>query len=265
MTCHFEEGALDNANDNCRLIHGDCLVEMARLEAGSVDMVLCDPPYRVISGGTSSELAAGYKGSILKKNDGKIFTHNNIKISEYMPEFFRVLKPGSHCYVMTNNLNLRELLNVADAVGFGFHNLLAWRKNNCTANRWYMKETELVCFFYKRPAKPIVNMGSKQIFECDNVRDRQHPTQKPVELMAHYIKNSSVVGNVILDPFAGSGTTLVAAINTGRNFIGIERDENYFAIARKRIGEARPVGQPVPATPTPANDNLPADLFGATA
>jgi site-specific DNA-methyltransferase (adenine-specific) len=223
------------------LYNGDCLEVMPTLAANSVDLILCDPPYRVVSGGTSSELAVGYRGSILEKNDGKIFKHNDIEIADYLPEFYRILKPGSHCYVMTNNINLRELLNVAERVGFGFHNLLAWRKNNCTANRWYMKEAEWVCFFYKRPAKPINHMGSKQIFEFDNIRGRVHPTQKPVELMLHYIENSTTVGQVVLDPFLGSGTTGVAARNCQRNFIGIERDPDYFAIARERIEGARKV------------------------
>lgn len=230
------------------LHHGDCLEVMRGIASGSVDLILTDPPYRTISGGTSSELAQRHSTSILAKNDGKIFEHNDIEIRSYMPEFYRLLKDGSHCYVMTNNINLRELLNVADEVGFGLHNLLAWRKNNCTANRWYMKEAEWVCFFYKRPAKRINNAGSKQIFEWDNIRDRLHPTQKPVELMLHYIENSTNPGQIVLEPFMGSGTTGVAAIQSGRRFIGIERDPEYFAICQKRIGEVRGPGLVVDPT-----------------
>jgi len=67
---------------------------------------------------------------------------------------------------------------------------------------------------------------------------KQHPTQKPIDLMERIVKTSSKEGGIILDPFMGSGTTAIACINTGRNFIGIEKDPEYFKIAEKRIDEA---------------------------
>lgn len=217
---------------------GDCIERMSEIPDGSVDMVFTDPPYRTISGGTSSTHAQGWKTSVLSKNDGKIFAQNDVTISSYMEHFFRVLKPGSHCYVMTNNLNLRNLLNVAEEIGFKFHNLLAWRKNTCTANRWYMKELELVCLFYKRPAQRINNAGSKQIFEFDNPRMKRHPTEKPVELIQHYIENSTQQGGLVLDPFAGSGSTAVAAQRVNRRWISCEMDAAYYYPALQRIAKS---------------------------
>jgi DNA modification methylase len=126
---------------------------------------------------------------------------------------------------------------VAEEVGFNFHNLLAWRKNTCTANRWYMKEMELICFFYKKPAKAIINMSSKQIFEFDNPTNKKHPTEKPYQLVEHYILNSSLEGELVLDPFGGSGTTAIAAINTNRKWVCIEKDETYYSKAIKRISD----------------------------
>ncbi len=73
----------------------------------------------------------------------------------------------------------------------------------------------------------------------DNIlRNKEHPTEKPIELMKLYIENSSNENDTVLDPFMGSGSTGVACKNTNRNFIGIELDENYFNIAKKRIEEA---------------------------
>lgn len=218
-----------------RFYNEDCFDAMREIPDGVIDMVITDPAYKTISGGTSSIEAQKWNTSILSKNDGKIFTHNDVKIIDYMKEFFRLLKPSSHCYVMTNNLNLRELLNIAEQVGFGFHNLLAWQKNNCTANRWYMKEMELVCFFYKKPAKNINNMSSKQIFKFDNIKNKVHPTQKPVELMQHYIENSSSENEIILDAFAGYGSTAIAAININRKWVCIEKDKEYYDKAIERI------------------------------
>jgi site-specific DNA-methyltransferase (adenine-specific) len=226
------------------LHHGDCLDVMPTLEAGSVDLILTDPPYRTISGGTGSKYRAGWLTSILAKNDGRIFMHNDIKIREYLPELFRVLRAGGDCYLMINNLNMREMLNAAHEVGLGFHGLLGWQKNNCTANRWYMKEVEWVAYFYKAPAMAINAMGSKQLFTCDNPRNKLHPTQKPVALFEHYIANSSQPGGVVLDPFMGSCTTGVACLNTDRRFIGIEQDAEYYAIAQQRMAKAAAVHQP---------------------
>jgi site-specific DNA-methyltransferase (adenine-specific) len=220
---------------NGQFLHGDCLELMREIPDGSVDMVCTDPPYRVISGGTSSELAAGWSGSVLSKNDGKIFAHNDIEISSYMPALYRVLKPSGHAYVMTNNMNLRDLLNIAESCGFSFHNLLVWVKNTATANRWYMKNLEYTCLFYKKPAKRINNAGSKQTFNFDNPRNKRHPTEKPVELMRHYIENSSDPGQIVLDPFAGSGTTAISAENAGRRWTCIERDPTYYEAAIGRV------------------------------
>jgi len=216
-------------------------IEMMRSMAdSSVDMVFTDPPYRTISGGKKPVEGFGWHVSVVRENDGKIFKHNDVKCQDYLGEMFRVLKPGSHAYIMTNNLNLKEMLIESEVAGFGFHNLLVWRKNTCTANRWYMKEMELVLFLYKRPARKINNPGSKQIFESDNPRDKIHPTQKPVDLISHYIENSSNIGDLVLDPFAGSGSTCVAAELSGRKWIASEIDPEYFAVASENLKSCVP-------------------------
>lgn len=211
----------------------DAIEHMQSMPDECIDMIFTDPPYRVISGGM---VGCAERGQFkMHTANPQLFKHNSVSISDYMTQFYRLLKPGTHCYVMTNNLNLRELLNVAESVGFGFHNLLVWRKNTCNANRWYMKEMEMVCFFYKKPAKRIVNAGSKQIFEAPNPRDKRHPTEKPIELMQHYIENSSAVGDLVLDPFAGSGSTAIAAQRLGRRWLSIEMDPVFYYGAAARI------------------------------
>ena len=137
---------------------------------------------------------------------------------------------------MTNTINLEKYLTLARETGFGLHNVLIWEKNNCTPNRWYMKNCEYILFLRKGKAKRINNVGSKTVHSFDNIiGNKNHPTEKPVSLMEYYITNSSNVGDTVLDPFMGSGSTGVACLNTNRNFIGMELDKNYFEIARKRI------------------------------
>ena len=214
---------------------GDCLTLMSQIESGSIDAIITDPPYRVISDGNQKGLSYKHKGSITEKNDGKIFQHNDISCRDYFPEFFRVLKDNAHLYIMVNVLNLTERLTEAQKY-FALHNLLVWEKQNAGPNRWYMKNAEYVLFLRKGKAFPINNMGSKTVHQFyNNVGNKLHPTEKPIELMQLYIENSSVEGEVILDPFAGSFPVAIACINTNRKYICIEKDENYFNIGSERI------------------------------
>ena len=216
---------------------GDCLDVMRDIPDGSVDMVCTDPPYRVFSGGNKSNPSLSKS---LGGNDGKIFQHNDISFSDWMPLVFQKLKPNSHAYIMTNVKNLFDLHSCAISCGFQVHNLLVWEKQNATANRWYMKNCEYTLFLRKGDAFPIKNMGSKTVHKFQNpIGCKLHPTEKPVDLMRLYIENSTNPGDTVLDPFLGSGTTGVAAANTGRRFIGIEMDPDYFTIAQARIQKAQ--------------------------
>lgn len=79
-------------------------------------------------------------------------------------------------------------------------------------------------------------MGTFSIIEVPNVKDKKHPSEKPIDLMKILINNSSNEGDIVLDPFMGSGTTGIACKQLNRNFIGIEIDDGYFNIAKERIG-----------------------------
>lgn len=220
------------------LLMGDCLDWLKKFESESVDLVVSDPPYKVISGGRdNSELSDRHKSSIVTgKNDGKIFDYNSIKCEQWLPEIYRVLKNDSHCYLMTNLLNLENFIVQSQKFGFKLHNLLIWEKQNSTPNRWYMKNCEYVLFLRKGKAKPINNMGSKTVHQFENpFGNKQHPTEKPVDLMQYYIENSSKIGDIVLDPFVGCGTTAVASKLSNRKWIAIEQDEKYCQISKERL------------------------------
>lgn len=227
----------ENMTPTTTLLHGDCLELMKDIPDGSVDLIVTDPPYRTISGGNkSTKWKSGWSTSVLSENDGKIFEHNDINHLDWLKESYRVLADSSHIYIMTNLLNLFTIQQLAEQVGFKLHNLLVWEKNNANANRWYMKNCEYVLFMRKGNAKTINNPSSKTVHKFNNIiGNKIHPTEKPVELMELYILNSSKEGETVLDPFMGSCSTGVAAINLNRNFIGIEKDEAYFKIAEQRI------------------------------
>ena len=154
-----------------------------------------------------------------------------------MPEIYRVLKQNTHCYIFTNILNLTEMLNESSKAGFKLHNVLVWEKNNCTPSQYYMKNCEYILFLRKGKAKWINDIGgSKTVHKYNNIiGNKVHPTEKPVELLEFYIRNSSKENDIVLDPFMGSGSTAIACINTNRQYIGFEIDEEYCNIANERI------------------------------
>lgn len=242
----------------------DCLEGMKSLPDESVDLVVTDCPYKIIAGGVTIEQREDEVSGVfskravsdgsrlgnkwLKKNadeipcavrQGKMFEHNDVSFEAWLPEIFRVLKNGSHCYIMINGRNLKDLQVQAEKVGFKFVNLLAWKKNNVTPNKYYMQQMEFILLLRKGKARNINNMGTSNCLEIPNIiGKKKHPTEKPVEMMEISIENSSDKNDIVLDPFFGSGSTLIAAVNTDRHYIGFELDEQYFDIACERLDAA---------------------------
>ena len=206
---------------------------------GSIDLVATDCPYHIVPGGCTNK---GKGNGIFEKqnaSDGKLFTHNEIEFSEWLPEVFRVLKSDSHCYIMINGRNLKQLQQEAENVGFAFQNILVWDKGNVTPNRYYMNACEFVLMLKKGKSRTINAPGTANVLRFKNrTGKKNHPTEKPVELMECLLKNSTNFSDVVLDPFMGSGSTGVAGVNIGRRFIGIELDPGYFKIAKERIDKA---------------------------
>jgi site-specific DNA-methyltransferase (adenine-specific) len=222
-----------------KIYNTDALSKMDEMikEGIKVDLLITDPPYKVVSGGGGDGANSKRPRGMLQRHDGKLFDYMNIKISDWMPKVYQILKEGSHAYIFTNVLNLTEMLNEAEKAGFKLHNLLVWKKNNCTPSQYYMKNGEYILFLRKGKAKWINDIGgSKTVNEFNNViGNKVHPTEKPIDLLKFYINNSTNEGDLVFDPFLGGGSTAVAAIETKRNYLGFEIDEEYFKIAENRI------------------------------
>ena len=222
------------------LFHGDCLEVMRDIPDGSVDMVVTDPPYKLTSRGTSGSMGGAFWTGELAKN-GKVFENGSVDISDWIGECYRVLKGGTHIYIMVNDKNLMRYLNEVDRSGFNFVKTLVWVKPNKICGRWYMTQKETIILARKGGQRPINNAGTSDVLFTPSFKKQKadklnlHDTEKPTELMQVLIENSSKENDVILDPFMGIGTTAIACINTGRNFIGIEKEEKYFKIASERI------------------------------
>jgi DNA modification methylase len=130
------------------------------------NIIVTDPPYKMTSRCSSGSTGGMLKKEICKK--GKVFSNNDIKPIEYIPEFYRVLKSDAHCYIMTNHINLIEILNVATNCGFHFVKSLIWDKGNKIMGRYYMSQFEYILFFRKGYDKPINDFGTSDILRIPN-------------------------------------------------------------------------------------------------
>lgn len=229
---------LNNNHPRTKLICGDCMEQLKHFEDNSIDLIVTDPPYRTTSRGNC--LGGGmFKKKINLK--GQVFTYNNTDCSEYVPEFYRVLKDGSHCYVMTNHVNLVNILNVFIESGFHFIKSLIWDKQNKIVGTYYMSQFEYILFFRKGRGVKINHCGTSDILSVQNKKTKDengknyHDTEKPVELMKILIDNSSKEYDIVLDPFMGIGSAGIACKELNRYFIGIEIDQTYFKIAEQRM------------------------------
>ena len=221
---------------------GDCRDILPTL--GKVDAVVTDPPYLVSKGGFASnlQLDGGFGGWMKDYGNGGDIVLCDLNFSDWMTVVFNALGDQAHAYFMTNGRNLSAMQAAGEDAGFRLHTVLVWDKRAALPNKYYQNVTEFGLFMFKGKAKTINNPGSKNLVSIFQRDESEHPTEKPVELMRYWIGNSSAPDDMILDPFMGSGTTGVAAVQMNRHFIGIEREPKYFDIACKRIEDAQKQG-----------------------
>lgn len=222
-----------------RIYNEDCLEGMKRIPNGYVDLIVTDPPYKLTSRGATGTMSGYWTNDATKK--GRVFEHNDIDVSEYLPEFYRILKEDAHCYVMCNNLNMTHFFEVIGRSGFHFVKLLVWDKQSKICGTYYMGQVEFIFLLRKGKDKHINNCGTSDLLSFANNREKDangnniHDSQKPIPLMQTLIVNSSDANEIVLDPFMGSGTTAIACIKEHRHYIGFELSKEYYDKAIQRI------------------------------
>ena len=247
-----EVDKIDKIGDSVLLYHGDCLEEMNKIPDASVDMVLCDLPY----GTTACKWDAvipfaplwGQYNRILKENGtvalfcAQPFTselvHSNIKGFKY-PLYW--VKPQGTDPLMSR---FRPMNNVDEVAifynGKNTYNPQMGRGKPYKVVRDKKDRINETTFMKKFTETTTVNKGDRLPLRTMYFNQERgfHPTQKPVALLEYLIRTYTNDGETILDNCMGSGSTGVACVNTGRKFIGIELDREYYKIAEKRIGAA---------------------------
>lgn len=210
-------------------MQGDCLDLIRDVSDESVDLILTDPPYCI---GTTGN---GTKAS---------WTDNNL-IRPFFDELFsqykRVIKHAGCIYINTDWRTYPFIYPLLQKY-FEVKNLIVWDYEWIKAGSHYRYSHEFIIYCTMPECKRMFSASERDVWRMRPVNytaARLHNAQKPVELYEKAINNSSRSGDTILDTFMGSGTVGVACFNTGRNYIGMEIDENYFQIAQKRISETQ--------------------------
>lgn len=157
------------------IYNGDCLEYMQSLQNECIDLVVTDPPYKLTSRGSSGTMSGYWKTDIAKQ--GRVFAHNDIDIEQYLPEFYRILKPNAHCYIMCNNLNLPHFFEIIGKSEFHFVKLLAWDKQSKICGTYYMGQIEHIFLLRKGKHKPINNCGTSDLLSFANKRDKKNRWQ----------------------------------------------------------------------------------------
>ena len=227
------------------LYHGDCLEVLPTLRAGSVGAVIADPPYA--SGGRQQ---ANARNIILKNDDehrsvDEWFLTDNMGSDTYVRwmrqiarECLRVSVLGAHAYVFTDWRQYTNLVTAWESVGWTLRSVVVWDKARGGAmGSFWRNNHEWIAVFAKGAPSPLPNGSFFNTWTGAKPQGDVHPTVKPLGLLRYLI---SATRDTVLDPFMGSGTTGVACAVEGRDFIGVELDENYFKIAEKRIANAQP-------------------------
>ena len=197
---------------------GDCLELMKGIPDGSVDLVLTDPPY-----GKKADKGTNGFGSAKNRRYGGGWDSKRPS-KEVFDEMLRI---GKNVIIFGGNY-------FADILPPSNH-WIFWDNEGDIAFQNPFADGELIYTTFKKPIKRIV--FKQQGFITDSKDKRYHPTQKPSELVEMLIKEYSKEGDLVLDPFLGSGTTAVACVNTNRHYIGFELDTQYYDIACKRLDE----------------------------
>ncbi len=257
---HFEREA-------ARILVGDCVAQMAKLTAGSVDLVFADPPYNL-----------QLQGDLKRPDDSKVdavdddwdkfssFTAYDDFTRAWLLACRRVMKPAATLWVIGSYHNIFRVGSILQDLGFWILNDVVWRKTNPMPNFrgrrftnahetliWAAREADAKGYTFNYEALKAGNDGVQMRSDwsfplCtgeERLKGRDgkklHPTQKPEGLLARVILSASRPDDLVLDPFSGTGTTGAVAKRLGRRFIGVERDAGYAKAAEARIAAVEPL------------------------
>jgi site-specific DNA-methyltransferase (adenine-specific) len=251
-----------------RLVLGDCLQTLAALPEASVDLVFADPPYFLSTGGTTC--SAGKRVAVHKGgwDASRGVDRDHAFNLAWLRACQRVLKPSGTIWVSGTQHVIFSIGFAMQTLGFHLLNTITWFKPNASPNlacRMFTHSTEIVLWAAPQRQKKLLHTFHYRDMKADNggkqMRDLwalpepggeqvvwsiptpaksektsgRHPTQKPLALLERIVRAGSSPGQLVLDPFNGSGTTGVAAVSAGRRYLGMDVDESYLELTARRL------------------------------
>lgn len=247
-----------------KLFLGDCLEIIAQWPDECVDMIFADPPYNLSNDGFTC-----HAGRAVSVNKGEWDRSKGIvEDFEFHRQWIhacrRVLKPNGTIWISGTYHSIYACGFALQLLGYHILNDICWFKPNASPNlscRYFTASHETLIWarkskkakhtfnyqemkraafpedFLKRPGRQMRSVWAIPTPKAEEKKFGKHPTQKPVALLERIIAASTQPGEIVLDPFMGSGTTGVAALRLGRRFVGIEKEKEYFDLALNRIRE----------------------------
>lgn len=244
----------NNPEHHVKLLKGNCIEVLNKARENSVDMIFADPPYFLSNGGITC-----HAGKMVSVNKGKWDVSKGVKENhefnlEWLKACQRVLKPNGTIWVSGTTHIIYSIGFAMQELGFKILNDIVWYKRNAPPNlscRYFTHSTEIVlwavknvkgkhCFNY--PLMKKINNGKqmRNVWEisaplAEEKKLGKHPTQKPTALLKRIILASTREGDLVLDPFCGSSTTGVASTLLNRKYVGIDIEEEYLNLSKKRL------------------------------
>ena len=251
------------------IIKGDCVAALEALPSQSVDAIFADPPYNLQLGGTLHRPDQSLVDAVDDEWDQfASFEAYDAFTRAWLLACRRVLKPNGTIWVIGSYHNIYRVGSILQDMNFWILNDIVWRKTNPMPNFkgrrfqnahetmiWASRDAKAKSYTFNyealKASNDDVQMRSDWLFPICSGSERLkgddgkkiHPTQKPEALLARIIMASTKPGDVVLDPFFGSGTTGAVAKRLGRHFVGIEREQDYIDAASARIAAVEPLGK----------------------
>jgi site-specific DNA-methyltransferase (adenine-specific) len=218
-------------NTRHKIFFADSVRALARLRDNSVDLIVTDPPY-------GQDYSTGRQKQTIRRTTKIPNDAGGLDIERLLFEFDRLTKPESHCYIFTSWKTV-DLWKKPFERYFVLKNILIWSKDNHTAGdlAWSYAQSYEMILFGMKGRKKLGGRRDRDSVYLPKVKShaQDHLLQKPEQLMTYLIEKSSSAGDVVLDPFAGSGTTGICSIRTGRNSIQFEMDRRHRPVILRRM------------------------------
>ncbi len=241
-----------------QILCADAIAQMKSWPTGFVDACITDPPYNIAK--NKKGLSWAFSSHVTMQSDWDRFLDDEYAefTIEWLKEVSRVTKENGNLFIFGSYHNIYIMGAIAKKMGLRFINSIIWAKPNAQPNitcRMFTESTEQIIWLCNNSekkakgwtfnyavtkelndGKQMRNFWSIPTAPLSEKKHGKHPSQKPLALMERIIHSATNPGDLVLDCFAGSGSTLVACQKLGRNFIGIEKDISYCEITQKRLG-----------------------------